>query len=401
MNQPKGKLWTSQYTSIILSSLVMFAAFYMITSGFPLYVSTISNNPAIAGTLTTTLMTASLITRFFASVLIQKINMKVLLLVSIIYFIATIVLTFFNDSIGFIIFIRALQGIGFCLLTNLLYTISSSMVPSTRLGEGLVFFAMATSIGTSLGPMIAIAYLANYSFHSMLMITLILMIFSFIGSLLIKKDSIKTVASQPKSIQVPAKKEPFYKYMFDRRILVPSILVALNYFVIAGIVSFLGAYGKETNLGGGISQFFTAQLIAMVIVRSFSGRIFDKFGHKVLMIPAAPFSGGFGLILLSFANSISLVLLSGCLFGIAYAVLQPIIQAWAITLVPPEKKATANSMLLIFMDLGMAVGSVVLGLLAKNVGYGLTYRYYPIAMIAILVIYLILGQKESKKNSRR
>ena len=130
MNQPKVKLWTSQYTSIILSSLVMFAAFYMITSGFPLYVSTISNNPAIAGTLTTTLMTASLITRFFASVLIQKINMKVLLLVSIIYFIATIVLTFFNDSIGFIIFIRALQGIGFCLLTNLLYTISSSMVPS-------------------------------------------------------------------------------------------------------------------------------------------------------------------------------------------------------------------------------------------------------------------------------
>lgn len=374
----------------------MFAAFYMITSGFPLYVSTISNNPAIAGTLTTTLMTASLITRFFASVLIQKINMKVLLLVSIIYFIATIVLTFFNDSIGFIIFIRALQGIGFCLLTNLLYTISSSMVPSTRLGEGLVFFAMATSIGTSLGPMIAIAYLANYSFHSMLMITLILMIFSFIGSLLIKKDSIKTVASQPKSIQVPAKKEPFYKYMFDRRILVPSILVALNYFVIAGIVSFLGAYGKETNLGGGISQFFTAQLIAMVIVRSFSGRIFDKFGHKVLMIPAA-ISGGFGLILLSFANSISLVLLSGCLFGIAYAVLQPIIQAWAITLVPPEKKATANSMLLIFMDLGMAVGSVVLGLLAKNVGYGLTYRYSAIAMIAILVIYLISARKKQEK----
>ena len=235
MNQPKVKLWTSQYTSIILSSLVMFAAFYMITSGFPLYVSTISNNPAIAGTLTTTLMTASLITRFFASVLIQKINMKVLLLVSIIYFMATIVLTFFNDSIGFIIFIRALQGIGFCVLTNLLYTISSSMVPRARLGEGLVFFAMATSIGSSLGPMIAIAYLANYSFQSMLMITLVLMIFSFIGSLLIKKESIKTAASQPKSIQAPANKEPFYKYMFDRRILVPSILVALNYFVIAGM----------------------------------------------------------------------------------------------------------------------------------------------------------------------
>ena len=191
LNQTKVKLWTGQYTSIIISSLIMFAALYMITSGFPLYVSTISNNPAIAGTLTTTLMTASLITRFFASVIIQKINMKVLLLVSIIYFMATIVLIFFNDSIGFLIFIRATQGVGFCLLTNLLYTLSSSMVPSSRLGEGLVFFAMSTSIGTSLGPMFAIAYLANYSFKSMLVITLFLMFFSFICSLLIKKDSIR------------------------------------------------------------------------------------------------------------------------------------------------------------------------------------------------------------------
>ena len=109
-------------------------------SGIPLYVSTISNNPALAGTMTTTLMTASLITRFFASVIIQKINMKVLLIVSLIYFLATIVLSLLNDSIGFLIFIRALQGIGFCMLTNLVSTLSSTMVPTSRLGEGLVFF---------------------------------------------------------------------------------------------------------------------------------------------------------------------------------------------------------------------------------------------------------------------
>ena len=112
------------------------------------------------------------------------------------------------------------------------------------------------------------------------------------------------------------------------------------------------------------------------------------------MIPGA-ISGVCGLILLSFANSISWVLISGCLFGIAYAVIQPIIQAWALTLVPPEKKATANSMLLIFMDLGMAIGSLVLGLLAKNVGYGITFRYSSIAMIAILVIYLISSRRKA------
>ena len=388
MNQTKVKLWTSQYTAIISSTLIMFAAFYMITSGFPLYVSTISNDPAIAGTLTTTLMTASLITRFFASVIIQKINMKVLLIVSLIYFMATIALTFFNHSIGYLIFIRALQGIGFCMLTNLLYTLSSTMVPSSRLGEGLVFFAMSSSIGTSLGPMIAIAYLANYSFNSMLMITLFLLFFSFICSFFIKKNKTKeTIRPQPSN------KEPFYNYMYDRRALVPSILIAFHYFAIAGTVNFIGAFGKEIHLGGGISQFFVAQLIVMIIVRSFSGKIFDKYGHKILIIPGA-ISGVCGLILLSFSHSISWVLISGCLFGIAYAVIQPIIQAWALTLVPPEKKVTANSMLLIFMDLGMAIGSVGLGLLAKYVDYGITFRYSSISMIVILLIYLISSSRK-------
>lgn len=82
----KVKLWTNQYVTIILLSLVMFASFYMITAGFPIYVSSISNNPAIAGIMTTTLMTASLITRFFASVIIQKVNMKLLLIISLLYF---------------------------------------------------------------------------------------------------------------------------------------------------------------------------------------------------------------------------------------------------------------------------------------------------------------------------
>lgn len=140
MNQVKVKLWTGQYTTIVVSSLVLFAAFYMITAGFPLYVTTISNNPSIAGTMATALMTASFITRFFASVIIQKINMKLLLVISLIYFMLTIAISFLSDSIGFLIFVRALQGMGFCMLTNLLFTLSSSLVPSSRLGEGIVFF---------------------------------------------------------------------------------------------------------------------------------------------------------------------------------------------------------------------------------------------------------------------
>ena len=89
-----------------------------------------------------------------------------------------------------------------------------------------------------------------------------------------------------------------------------------------------------------------------------------------------------------------MVWISGALFGIAFAIIHPITQAWALTLVPPEKKATANSMLLIFIDAGLAIGSVGLGFLAKVVGYGMTFSTSAAFMILILILYLI-GEQEN------
>ncbi|RHW37523.1 MFS transporter [Lysinibacillus yapensis] len=387
MDKAKVKLWTNQYFIIVILSLVMFTSFYMITAGFPIFVSTISDNPAMAGIMTTTLMLASLITRFFASVIIQKVNMKLLLIISLLYFLGTIALTFVNQSIGFLIFVRALQGIGFSMLTILVFTISSNIVPKSRLGEGIVYFALSTSVGTTIGPLIAISYLSHYSFHSMIMITLGLMFFSFVCSFF-TKNTVKKEKERPQS----ATDQPFYKYMYDKRVLLPCILVSLNYMAIAGTVNFIGAFGKEIDVGGRISQFFIAQGIAMVIIRIFSGKIFDKFGHRVLIIPGA-ISGAAGLILLGFSKGMLMVIVSGALFGIAFAIIHPIIQAWALTLVPPEKKATANSMLLIFIDFGLAVGSVGLGLLAKKVGYGMTFTYSAVFMIIILILYLFGSKK--------
>lgn len=130
----------------------------------------------------------------------------------------------------------------------------------------------------------------------------------------------------------------------------------------------------------------------MIVVRAFSGKIFERFGHRILIIPAA-ISGAAGLFLLGFSTSMWMVLVSGVLFGIAFAIIHPISQAWALMLIPPEKKATANSMLLIFIDSGMAIGSVALGILASYVGYGMTFMFSAAIMVIILVLYLFGSRK--------
>lgn len=88
-----------------------------------------------------------------------------------------------------------------------------------------------------------------------------------------------------------------------------------------------------------------------------------------------------------------MVIIAGVLFGVAFAIIHPIVQAWALTLVPEEKKATANSMLLIFIDLGLTIGSIGLGFIAKRFGYSMTYRLSAVIMLVILVLYLVGNKK--------
>lgn len=65
----------------------------------------------------------------------------------------------------------------------------------------------------------------------MMVLSVGLMAFSFICSLFTKNTKVE------KEYPKETNKEPFYKYMFDKRVLLPSILVALNYMTIAGVVT--------------------------------------------------------------------------------------------------------------------------------------------------------------------
>lgn len=70
---------------------------------------------------------------------------------------------------------------------------------------------------------------------------------------------------------------------------------------------------------------------------------------------------------------------------------------WPLTLVPSDKKARANSMLLNSTDFGLAIGSVGIRFLEKIVGYGMTFSYSAAFIIIILLMYLIESKQTDKK----
>lgn len=163
-----------------------------------------------------------------------------------------------------------------------------------------------------------------------------------------------------------------------------NCLLSITY---GGLVGFIVLYGKEANLANP-ALFFLFNALAVLLVRPFAGRIYDNKGPKALLIPGAIFVA-VGLILLSYATSMSLLFIAAFIYGIGYGSMQSSLQTWMIQVVSPTQRGMANGMFLNSLDLGIATGALLLGAIAAITSYTDMYRYSVMFMILFLLIYLI------------
>lgn len=360
----------------------------MLTGGFPFFVTEFSHNPTLGGVTTTAFMLAAIITRPIIGILMPKVNIKMTLCIVLLCVLTFIVISYDQKTIPLLIILRVLEGIGFGITTTLLATLATNLIPAERLGEGIGYFGMATSLGTTLGPMIALSILHSFSFEILLSITMVLIVITFIFSLFLKIKQPR-VLSKP-----PILKQSLLALAFDKRALIPCFLVMLFYCTYSGIVNFINGLGEEKNLSNKVSLFFLIVAIVIVVIRPISGKIFDQKGHKHLIYLAST-CGIIGLNLLAFTNEISTLFIAAIFYGIAYSVMQPSFQALAIKKVDADKKSTANAMALSSMDLGMALGAPILGGIVSLSDYNRMYGISSLLIVVLIFIY-IMAYRDSK-----
>ncbi|WP_092492054.1 MFS transporter [Virgibacillus salinus] len=94
-------------------------------------------------------------------------------------------------------------------------------------------------------------------------------------------------------------------------------------------------------------------------------------------------------------NTITL-LIAGVLYGFSYGIMTPTLQAIAIGFVEKEKQGTANAMFFSSMDLGIAVGSTGLGVLASLTSYHFIYGFSIISLLVLLLLYTLVFVRGEK-----
>ena len=82
------------------------------------------------------------------------------------------------------------------------------------------------------------------------------------------------------------------------------------------------------------------------------------------------------------------LLASGFFFGLGYGILQPLFQSFVTGTTPGPKRGAANSTYMLSYDIGIGIGSLLMGFMQESVGLTTGFALTAIAYVAGGIIYI-------------
>lgn len=381
MNTATERLWTKSFLMLTLCNLLLFVGLQMTLSTLPAYAKQSLQATSFQISLVTGLFALSAIAaRLFSAKAMEKGGRNLLLYLGLALSLAAVGGYYWAGSMLTLLLLRMLFGIGFGMASTAFPTMASDVIPIRRMGEGMGYFGLSTSLAMSAGPLIGLSLLQGPGFGSLLLCTLAVIA-------LIVPLTYRLTSKLPARHVEPAAvvEDGLSGTGHLRKLALPCLLNFLLSVSYGGLLGFLALYGLEAGLTH-VAYFFLFNAVAVVFIRPISGRVYDRFGPAALLIPGSLFIIA-GLFLLSYASSTAALFPAALCYGIGFGSMQPSLQTWMIQAVPPRQRGLANGMYLNSLDLGVAAGSMLLGSIALFTSYAAMYRYSALAPALLLVLY--------------
>ena len=374
----------------LINNFFLFIVYYALVTILPVYIlSELNGTEGQAGLTLTLFMMSAIIVRPFSGKIIEMFGKRKTLLISQFFFCLSSILYIFIDSLTLLLTLRLFHGIWFSLVTTVLVAIANDMIPESRKGAGLGYFAMAMNLGVVFGPFIALTALQWFSYQVLYIFLAIIIIIGYLFAFTLK---VSEYQPQPSTVK---HRRLSWNDFFEIKAIPIAIIGFLTSFAYASIMSFISVYAETRGVFEYVSLFFIVFAVAMISVRPFTGRLYDRKGPNAVIYPSLIFFAA-GLFLLSNMHSVSTLLIAGALIGIGYGSLFPCFQAMAIQSAQKHRSGHATSTFFILFDSGMAIGAFVLGIVSAQWGYSALYMVCGVITILTILVYrrVASGKKE-------
>ncbi|MFC5733198.1 MFS transporter [Cytobacillus gottheilii] len=370
------KIWTKDFIFICLANFFVFLGFQMTLPTLPLFVEELGGNDQLIGIVVGIFTFSALLLRPYAGHALETKGRRYVYIIGLAIFVLSVGSFGFAASLTLLLVIRIIQGIGWGFSTTASGTIATDIIPAKRRGEGMGYYGLSGNIALAFGPTLGLAFVGVLSFQQLFLICGAL---GLTALLLAGNINYKKVEEQP----VTEKRK---WDVYEKSALQPSLLLFFITVTFGGIASFLPIYAAQSNVTG-IEWYFLLYAVALLVSRTFAGRLYDQKGHRAVFIPGALLIIAAMGLLAWLPNSLILYA-AAVLYGLGFGTVQPALQAWSVKEAPANRRGMANATFFSFFDLGVGIGAITFGQVAHWLGYSSIYVVSAISVFISLLLYI-------------
>ncbi|HLT57253.1 MAG TPA: MFS transporter [Limnochordales bacterium] len=368
------RLWTRSFVLTSLGSLLLFSSFYLLLPTMPLFVKELGGLEAHVGLATGVFTIAAVAFRPVAGGLLDRYGRRPFLLAGVALFALCMYAYGWIGAVGALLFMRFVHGVGWAFATTAAASAAADIVPPARRGEGMGWYGLAQTLAMAAGPMLATWTLAEGSFRTVFLLATGLAVVALLSV------SIPRYPFRP-----PA--ELRRVEVLDPATLPVAVSVALMSFAYGALTTFLPLFAVTLDVNPG--TFFLVYALALTAARPLGGTVSDRRGETAVVVPAAGLII-LALLVLSGATGLGGVLMAAVLYGVGFGSAHPALQAALLRMVPRERFGVANASFFTAFDLGIALGSTLLGWAAGSLGYRGLFTVAAAAVALSLAAFLAL-----------
>ncbi|WP_180021241.1 MFS transporter [Acinetobacter sp. YH16044] len=393
--QHQASLWNKSFVFCLCNNLFLFSYYFALLTILPIYImKELGGSIQQAGMALTLFLVSSIAIRPFSGMIIERFGKANSVRISGFIFVVFALSYLWIDSMWSLLVIRFLHGFWFSILTTVNVPIVNDYIPDHRKGEGMGYFVMSTNLGVVIGPFLALSMIQSSSFSTLFAVLALLVAVGYIFTWLVQiqehvQHKSSDQASQSAAIQ--------WRDVIETRVLAISFVALLTAFAYSSVMSFITAYAELKHLLAYTSIFFIVFAVSMLLVRPWVGKVYDRKGPSAVIYPSF-ICFAIGLVVVSFLTNQWVLWISAVFMGIGYGSVFPCLQTVAIQTVEKARMGHAISTFFALFDIGLAVGSVIMGVLIAYFGFQATYLFCAVMVLFTTWMYRLFVANQFKRS---
>jgi MFS family permease len=375
-------LFTPAFILACLGSLAAFGSFYLLLASLPVYILGIGGHESDVGLLIGVFSATAVVLRLAVGRATDAGGKRPFILGGATLLLVSCALYPWATSLPLLLALRVLHGVGWSLFGTASSAMVADIIPLPRRGEAMGYFGMAANLAMAVGPAAGVAIMNTWGafalFNTATLTALVCVVLSF-------------ALREPPRRATPVFPSP--PGWIERTALLPASVVMLVAMGYASVVSFLPVFASSRGIGNP-GHFFTVFAGSLLVARGFTGRLSDRHGRSVVIVPGAVLCA-VALGMLSQTHSVEMMLAVAVVYGVGFAAVQPALMAQVVDRAAPERRGVAMGMFTMAMDLGIGAGSMVWGLVAQHLGHTVMYLCSAAVLVTSLGVHLVGTRRQS------